>query len=253
MGEFGAFLLVGFFAQLVDGALGMGFGVISSAILLGQGVAPPLVSAAVNAAKLPTGATATVSHIAHRNVDWSIVRRVALFGALGGVAGALVLANLKGAALTWLINLYLVVIGLLILARAVRGIAPVVVGAMRLRIIGALGGTIEGIGGSWGPIVTSGLLGSGIAPRQAVGSSNVSEFAVSAVVFTTLLAAHQLGHWGEGGDWREVALPVAGLVAGGLPAAFLGGWLARHAPRRALTFAIAGLVLAIAAWRIFGG
>lgn len=247
------FLLVDFLAQLVDGALGMGFGVISSAVLLAQGFPPPLVSASVNAAKLPTGATAAASHLVHGNVDWPIVRRVAPYGALAGVAGAMLLANLKGQALAWLINLYLVVIGLLILRRAVIGAAPTVVGGNRLRLIGGLGGTIEGIGGSWGPIVTTGLLGSGVAPRQAVGSSNVSEFAVSCVVFLTLLAAFRLGLWGETGDWREVAHPVAGLVAGGVPAAFLGGWLTKRMPRRTLASAVAVLVLGIAAWRIAGG
>jgi uncharacterized membrane protein YfcA len=229
----------------------MGFGVISSAVLLAQGVPPPLVSASVNAAKLPTSGTAAASHFVHGNIDWSIVRPVALCGALGGLMGALLLANLKGQALSWLINAYLVGIGLLILIRGVRGTAPVVVGGMRLKLIGALGGAIEGIGGSWGPIVTSGLLGSGVAPRRAVGSANFSEFVVSAVVFLTLVAAFQAGHWGETGDWREMAYPVAGLVAGGVPAAFFGGWLAKRAPREALAIAVAGLVLTIAAWRIF--
>ena len=73
----------------------------------------------------------------------------------------------------------------------------------------------------------------------------------TAVVFLTLFAAFHLGQWGETGDWREVAYPVAGLVAGGVPAAFFGGWLAKRAPRRALAFAVAWLVLAIAAYRIF--
>ena len=252
MGEFGAFLLVGFFAQLVDGALGMGFGVISSAILLGQGLPPPLVSATVNAAKLPTGATAAASHIHHRNVDWGIVRKVAGYGALGGIAGAVLLTSLKGEALAWLINIYLTAIGLMILWRGLAGVAPVPISGNRLRVIGASGGTIEGLGGSWGPIVTSGLLGSGVSPRHAVGSSNVSEFAVSAVVFLTLFTAFQLGHWGTSGDWREVFYPVAGLVCGGVPAAFLGGWLAARAPKRALTVAVALLVLGIAAYRMLG-
>jgi uncharacterized membrane protein YfcA len=252
MGEFGAFLLVGFFAQLVDGALGMGFGVISSAILLGQGLPPPLVSATVNAAKLPTGATSAASHLWHGNVDWAVVRRIAGYGAIGGICGALLLTSLKGPLLAWLINLYLAGIGLVILLRGIRGTAPAVISGHRLRLIGASGGAIEGIGGSWGPIVTSGLLVSGLPPRQAVGSSNISEFAVSAVVFITLFAAFHLGHWGQTGDWREVLLPVAGLVCGGVPAAFLGGWLASRAPKRALTIAVALLVLGIAAYRMMG-
>lgn len=253
MGEFAAFLLVGFFAQLVDGALGMGFGVISSSILLAQGLPPPLVSATVNAAKVPTGVTAAASHVWHGNVDWAIVRRVALYGALGGIAGAVVLTSLKSHLLAIVINLYLFGIGGLILWRGIMGVTPVVVGGGRLRAIGAAGGVVEGLGGSWGPIVTSGLLGSGVAPRKAVGSSNFSELVVSAVVFSTLIFSFLIGHWGESGDWREVAMPVLGLVAGGVPAAFIGGWLARIAPRRALTIAVAALVLGIAAYRTLSG
>jgi hypothetical protein len=250
MDEFGIFLLVGFFAQLVDGALGMGFGVISSAILLGQGVAPPLVSASVNAAKLPTGFTSMLSHYYHGNIDWRIVRKVAFFGVLGGLCGALLLTSLQGAVLVWLINAYLIGIGLLILIRALRGVAPILVRGDKLGVIGGIGGVIEGIGGAWGPVVTSALLGSGVPPRQAVGSSNTSEFIVSMAVLTKLVVTFALGFWGSENAWQSVLYPVLGLVAGGVPAAFLGGWLARHAPRRVLTFAVAFLVLGIAVYRI---
>ncbi|MEQ1772057.1 MAG: sulfite exporter TauE/SafE family protein, partial [Devosia sp.] len=96
MHEFWAFALVGFFAQLVDGALGMGFGVISASVLLAQGVPPALASASVNAAKLPTTGTAALSHYLHKNLDWRIIVMLCVFGALGGVIGATVLTSLKG-------------------------------------------------------------------------------------------------------------------------------------------------------------
>lgn len=247
--NFIAFAIVGFLAQLVDGALGMGFGVISSAVLLAQGVPPPLVSASVNAAKLPTSGTSATSHWLHGNIDWRVVRPVVVMGALGGCLGALLLTSLKGALLLWLTNLYLLAIGALVLVRAWRGRAPALVAAGRFRLIGFAGGAIEGIGGSWGPIVTTGLLGSGVPPRHAVGSSNLAEFAVSFVVFAVLTLGFHAGHWGADMEWRSLIGSVAGLVAGGVPAAIFGGRLAARVPHRPLTVAVGLLAIGIAIYR----
>src|SRR5262245_41898611 len=117
-------MLVGFLAQLIDGALGMGFGVISSSILLAQGVPPALASASVNAAKLPTTGTAALSHAYHRNINWNIARRLCLFGSVGGIFGAVLLTSLKGAMLAYLVNTYLAFIGALIVYRGFMNYAP---------------------------------------------------------------------------------------------------------------------------------
>ncbi len=249
MDTFLEFALIGFIAQLVDGSLGMGFGVISSAVLLAQGVPPPLVSASVNAAKLPTGGTAALSNIYHRNVDWQLVRNLALFGSIGGLIGAFVLSSLKGVMLQYLINTYLILIGLFVIYRGVMGVAPQLIMAGRFRLIGFAGGTIEGIGGSWGPIVTTGLLGSGVPSRYAIGSSNFSEFVVSGTVFLTLVLAYWLGLWGEETHWKQVAVSVSGLAIGGLPAAFIGGYLAKNAPRQPLTVAVGLFAIGVAIYR----
>lgn len=251
MSDFLAFALVGFCAQLVDGALGMGFGVISSAILLGQGVPPALASAAVNAAKLPTTGTAALSHYFHRNLKREFVIALSVSGALGGIAGALLLTSLKGELLAWLVNSYLLLIGVLIIWRGFTGLGPRILPPAFPRVIGLAGGLIEGIGGSWGPIVTSSLLGAGTESRYAIGSSNFAEFVVSAAVSAAFLAAFAVGHWEGGTDWRAVLWPVAGLVVGGIPAAAVGGYLSRIAPRRLLTVAVGGLALGIGLYRVF--
>ncbi len=250
MSEFWSFALVGFLAQIVDGTLGLGFGIISASVLLGQGVAPALVSASVNAAKIPTTFTAALSHIANKNMDWSIVIALAVFGSLGGVIGMLLLTSLKGKALTTLITFYLFFIGGLIIWRGLKGASPRLLPAAWKRLIGFVGGLIEGIGGSWGPVVTTSLLGSGVASRFAIGSSNIAEFVVSVSVFTGYLVAFYVGHWEGGTDWKSVAYPVAGLVVGGLPAAMAGGWLSRIAPSRALTVAVGVLAISIAIYRL---
>ena len=249
MSDFFIFAVVGFFAQIVDGALGMGFGVISSALLLSQGVPPPLVSASVNAAKLPTSGISATSHWLHKNVTPEVVWPVLIFGAIGGLLGAALLTSLKGKWLQVMTVVYLFVIGSMVIVRAVRGTAPVVIAAKRYRLIGFAGGLIEGIGGSWGPIVTTGLLGSGVAPRYAVGSSNVAELAVSLAVFIALVGSFFMGHWGGGMDWHTMIAPVLGLSVGGIPAAMFGGKLARIAPQRPLTFAVGALALGIAVYR----
>lgn len=249
MHEFAIFAVIGFLAQIVDGSLGMGFGVISASILLAQGVPPALVSASVNAAKLPTTGTAAVSHWYHKNLNWKLIAALALFGALGGIIGALALTSLKGKTLLVLINLYLFLIGGLIVMRGLRGIAPRLLPASFTRLIGFSGGLIEGIGGSWGPIVTSSLMGAGTESRYAIGSSNFSEFVVSVAVFSTFLFTYLIGHWEGGSDWRTVAIPIAGLVAGGLPAAFIGGYLSKVAPRRILTIAVGLMAISLGVYR----
>lgn len=244
------YMLIGFIAQLIDGSLGMGFGVISSAVLLAQGVPPPLVSASVNAAKLPTGGTAALSNLYHRNIDWRIVAALAVFGSIGGILGATLLSGLKGHALQYLVNTYLVLMGSYIVYRGIYGIAVKVVKTRRFQAIGFAGGMIEGIGGSWGPIVNTGLLGSGVESRYAIGSTNFSEFIVSFVVFVALGVAYYFGWWGEETDWSQVRMTVFGLALGGLPAAFFGGYLAKMAPRRPLTIAVGLFALGVAVYRL---
>jgi uncharacterized protein len=140
-------------------------------------------------------------------------------------------------------------VGSLIVWRGIKGETPRLLPAAWKRLIGFVGGVIEGIGGSWGPVVTTSLLGSGVNSRYAIGSSNFAEFAVSITVFSAYAVAFFFGHWEGGTDWRSVAYPVAGLVFGGLPAAMAGGWLARIAPSRILTVAVGLLAIAIGLYR----
>ena len=249
MDRFIEFAAVGFFAMLVNGMLGMGFGIISAAILLAQGVAAPLVSVSVNAAKLPTLATLTLSHWMTGNLEGRVVWRIALWGVVGGLAGAFLLSTLKGAPLILLTNIYLVVVGLLILVKAFRPSPPKAVSHIRLGAVGFVGGAIEGIGGSWGPIVTPALLGMGLPARHAIGASMAAEAVVTVAVSVMLAATFGAGTWGGGTNWHGVGSAILGLIAGGLPASFAGGLLARKVPHRPLTIAVGLFALAVAAYR----
>lgn len=253
MQEFLIFAVIGFLAQICDGALGMGFGVISSSVLLGLGVPPALASASVNAAKIPTTGTAALSHLYHRNIDRSLVVALCVFGGIGGAIGMLLLTGLKGVWLTTTITVYLLFVGGLIVLRGIRGVAPRVLPAAWKRTIGFAGGLIEGIGGSWGPVVTTSLMGAGTKSRYAIGSTNFAEFFVAVTVFSAYATAFFIGHWEGGADWRSVALPVAGLVLGGIPAAFFGGMLSKITPKRALTVAVGLLAMSIGIYRLVSG
>ncbi len=249
--EFLVFALIGFCAQLIDGALGMGFGIISSSVLLGLGVAPALASASVNAAKIPTTGTAALSHLYHRNLDIPLVTALCVFGGIGGAIGMLLLTGLKGHLLTGIITAYLIFIGCLIIWRGLTGVAPRVLPAAWRRTIGFVGGVIEGVGGSWGPVVTTSLMGSGTESRYAIGSTNFSEFFVAVTVFAAYFTAFALGHWQVGNDWHDVVVPVAGLVLGGIPAAFFGGVLPKIVPRNVLTILVGLLAVSIGIYRVF--
>jgi uncharacterized protein len=247
--EFWTFALVGFVAQIIDGTLGMGFGIISNSVLLAQGIPPALASASVNAAKIPTTLTAAVSHFVHKNMRRDILIALCVFGGLGGLLGALLLTSLKGKILFHTINAYLVIVGVLIIYRGFRDILPHSLPKFFPRVVGFVGGLIEGIGGSWGPIVTTGLLGAGVESRYAIGSTNIAEFVVSVIVFFSFVFAFAIGHWEGGSDWHQTFLPVLGLVIGGLPAALAGGYLSKIAPRRELTIVVGMLAIGIAVYR----
>jgi uncharacterized protein len=253
MSEFWTFAVVGFVAQLIDGTLGMGFGIISSSVLLAQGVPPALASASVNAAKIPTTLTAAASHFLHKNMKPDILIALCIFGGLGGFLGAVLLTSLKGKVLANTVNAYLILVGALIIYRGLRDIAPRVLPKFFPRVVGFIGGMVEGIGGSWGPIVTTGLLGGGVESRYAIGSTNIAEFIVSVTVFLSFVGAFLIGHWQGGADWQQTFLPVLGLVLGGMPAALAGGYLSKKTPRRELTVVVGMLAIGIAVFRIATG
>ncbi len=250
MDEFLIFAAVGFLAQLIDGALGMGYGVVCSSVLLALGVPPAAVSAAVHASKTFTGAASAASHTAHKNVDWKLLKPLALGGVVGGVLGTYVLTSIDGDTVKPYVVGWLFLMGLAILWRAWKAKPPPATPLHRPLPLGFAGGFLDAMGGGgWGPTVTSTLVGGGAQPRLAIGSSNTAEFFVAAAVSASFIAALVTGHWEETDGLRKYASAVLGLVIGGLVAAPPAGWLTRRLPTRPLTWAVAILVLALAVWQ----
>jgi len=237
---------IGFLAQIVDGALGMAFGIVSNAALLTMGFPPAQASAIVHTAEIFTTAGSAASHIYHRNVDWRLVLRVGVAGVVGAVLGAWVLSNVDTRWGRPFIATYLLIMGVVILMRAKRHIPPRDTPFRWAPPVGLVGGFLDASGGGgWGPIVTSTLVGSGHAPRTTVGSVNTSEFLVTTAAATTFFIELGMVSLGQ----------LAALVIGGLLAAPFGGWIVKHVQVYVLMTMVGLLVIVLALWqlaRVFG-
>ncbi|MEZ5994589.1 MAG: sulfite exporter TauE/SafE family protein [Hyphomonadaceae bacterium] len=247
---FGLFLLVGFFAQLIDGAVGMAYGVISSSVLLAFGVPPAQVSATVHAAKCFTNGASGVSHLAHRNVDWRLLWRLSAAGVVGGIIGAYLLTGFDPTFIKAIIIAYLAVLGVIMLRRALRPPPETPPHLDHIMTVGAVGGFLDAsVGGGWGPVVTSTLLGRGHSPRYVIGSVNTAEFFVTVAISATFLWTFFTGRFVIEGGVATGGAALAGLILGGLVAAPLAGYVTKVAPARWLLAGAAVLVLSLSIWQ----
>jgi uncharacterized membrane protein YfcA len=236
------FVAVGFAAQIVDGALGMAFGVINNTLLVFLGVPPAMASASVHAVETFTTAASGASHIYHRNVDWKLFRRLVIPGMIGGALGAYVLSNIDGAVAKPFVMAYLAAIGLYLLYRAYRGRVeprqPKVI-----EPLGLVGGFLDAAGGGgWGPVVTSNLLVQGASPRSTIGTVNTSEFFLTATVSATFIVTM---------GWAAFTIHTLGILIGGLIAAPFGGLLAKRVPARTLMAMVGVLLTVTSAYTIY--
>jgi uncharacterized protein len=235
-GSWWMFFAVGMLAQAIDGALGMAFGITATTVMLSFGTSPAQASAMVHIAEIFTTAASGTSHVLHRNIDWTIVRRIAIPGTVGGILGATVLANVDGKTIAPLVTIYLALMGLVIVVKALHQFKLFEPGRRGMPVIGFVGGALDAIGGGgWGPIVTSTLIGGGQVPRYVIGSVNMTEFFVT--VATSAAFAVSLG-------LADLA-PVIPLILGGMVTAPFAGYLVRVIPPKVLMVAVGCLVLGI--------
>ncbi|WP_324276401.1 sulfite exporter TauE/SafE family protein [Blastococcus brunescens] len=234
--------LVGLGAQLVDGSLGMAYGVTSTTLLLAIGTNPALASATIHLAEIGTTLASGVAHWKFGNVDWKVVAKIGVPGALGAFAGATFLSSLSTELAAPVMSLILLTLGAYILVRfTLRGIDRRNLGKpMRSRFLGPLGlvaGFVDATGGGgWGPVGTPAILASGrMEPRKVIGSIDTSEFLVALAASLGFLVA--LGSQGINFSW------VAVLLVGGLIAAPIAAWLVRHIPPRLLGSLVGGMIL----------
>jgi uncharacterized membrane protein YfcA len=230
------FIAIGFIAQIVDGALGMAFGVICSTLLVSvMGVPPSRASAGVHLVEMFTTGASGISHVLHKNVDWKLFARIALPGVIGGVIGAYVLSNIDGSVAKPFVMLYLTCIGFYLLYKALTyPTVPKVKDAKVAIPLGLFGGFMDASGGGgWGPVVTSNLLIQGTDPRKTVGTVNTAEFFLTFAVSATFIATIGL---------EAFTIVTGGLLVGGLIAAPLGGYIAKRIEPKSLMLMV-GVVL----------
>ncbi|PYE87393.1 sulfite exporter TauE/SafE family protein [Phyllobacterium leguminum] len=240
--DFFLFVLIGFCAQIVDGALGMAFGVLSTTSLLAIGMPPATASAMTHVAEMFTTAASGASHAYHRNVNWHFVARLAPAGIAGGIIGAYVLTQIDGKAIEPFVSAYLVAVGLYILFKALRPLWPRDVRDWIIPYVGFCGGLLDAAGGGgWGPIVTTSLVGRGHDPKKVIGSTNLTEFLVTVSISVTFVLT--LG-------WSELHAAI-GLIIGGVLAAPIGAYVVKRVPVRPLMVAVALIIIATSAIRIF--
>ncbi|MGZ4615148.1 MAG: sulfite exporter TauE/SafE family protein [Actinomycetes bacterium] len=233
--------LVGLGAQLVDGTLGMAYGVTSTTLLLTAGYAPAAASASVHLAEIGTTLASGASHWRFGNVDWKVVGRIGVPGAAGAFAGAKFLSSLStDAAKPWMAGILLALGAYLLLRFSTRLPTQRLDVPLRRRFLTPLGlfaGFVDATGGGgWGPVATPTLISSGrMTPRKVIGTVDTSEFLVAVAASLGFL----LGIGGKGVVWSA----VGALLVGGLVAAPVAAYLVRHMPTRLLGASVGGLII----------
>jgi len=242
--------LIGFVAQLIDGSLGMGFGVTSATLLAAAGYSPAAASASIHVVKIGTGLMSGTAHWRFGNVHWRAVIMLALPGAVGAFIGAIVLSNIAGDVAAPWVSLILASLGVVVLARTVFGRSP----AIRLYSprwrnlgpLGAVGGFVDSIGGGgWGPVTTSTMMAANqLAPNQVIGTVSMSEFIVAIGATAGFLLA--LGT-------ESVPIgPTVALLAGALVAAPIAAWAVSRLDHRVLGALVGGMILFYNAPNVLG-
>lgn len=230
------FVLIGFLAQIIDGALGMAYGVSATAFLLSFGVAPALASASVHAAECVTTLFSGLSHLGFGNVEKELFKRLVIPGVIGAFLGAYILTRFPGDMLKPWISAYLLIIGLYILLKAFRTFIPASV-TSHLIPLGLIGGFMDAIGGGgWGPIVVTTLVARGSNPRITIGSVNLAEFFVALTASITFVVS--IGQ----GALNDLWPAIAGLAIGGAFAAPLAAYVTRRISTRLLMILVGTLI-----------
>jgi uncharacterized protein len=239
------YVLVGFIAQIIDGALGMAYGVSSNTFLLSLGLPPAAASASVHMAEVVTTGVSGAAHWRLGNIDWNLVKRLLIPGVIGGVGGAYLLTSIDGDVLKPYISAYLLIMGAFILYKAFNQNGHVNDGThtARVSVLGLIGGFCDAIGGGgWGPVVTTTLVARGKNPRLTIGSVNFSEFFVTfaqSVIFVLTLSFSQY--------WQI----ILGLLVGGAVAAPLAARVTRTLPVKGLMIMVGTLIIILSLRTIY--
>lgn len=228
-------IFIGFLAQIIDGSLGMAYGVSSTTFLTTAGIPPKIASASVHTAEVFTTLVSGISHWKMKNIDWIIFRKLVFPGIIGGTLGAYILTSFPSDLIAPIVNIYLLIMGVVVLIRGIHGVSRKLMQGKQLVLVGLIGGFFDAVGGGgWGPIVTSTMVASGHPPRYTIGSVNTAEFFVTIVqafTFSLLL--------GVGEYWQY----IVGLAIGGVLAAPLAAYVCKKMPTKNLLVLVGILII----------
>ncbi len=235
-------VLVGLLAQVIDGALGMAYGITSTTFLMASGVSPAMASASVHVAEVFTTGVSGIAHAKLGNVNRNLFLRLLIPGITGAIVGAYVLTSIDGKTIKPFISAYLLIMGLYIISKVFRKIKAARQEPKHVAKLALFGGFVDAVGGGgWGPVVTTTLVGTGHDPRTTIGSVNFAEFFLtfsSAIAFTALVG---FGPW----------MIVAGLVIGGLFSAPLAAYLCSRLQTRTLLVMVGALISLVSAYNLY--
>jgi hypothetical protein len=233
--QFFIFLLIGIFAQMVDGTLGMGYGATSTSFLLMNGVPPVVSSAAIHVAEMFTTGASTLANHKFGNINKKLAYYLIIPGVIGSIIGATILSNfLDQNYIKPFVSIYMIILALLILKKGLRKKVIRKEKTKKLGLLAIFGGFLDSIGGGgWGPIVTSTLVGRGRNPVYTIASVNAAEFAIAFASGVTFLLFQGINGWKV----------IAGLVIGGIIAAPIAAFFLNKIPRRPATIAVSILIL----------
>jgi uncharacterized membrane protein YfcA len=227
------FIGAGFIAQLIDGALGMAYGVSCTSLLLGLNISPAIASASVHVSEVFTAGASGISHLSLKNIHKKLFFRLVFFGVAGGIVGAWLLSDIiNGNYIKPFISAYLLVLGIIIFRRAFLKFKPK--GQIkRVGLLAVFGGFLDSVGGGgWGPIVTTNLIHNGSNPRRTIGTVNVAEFFVaffSSGVFVALVGTTSIK-------------TILGLIIGGVIAAPIAAYVVKIVNYRYMLAAVGVLI-----------
>lgn len=239
--EFFIFVLGGFIAQMIDGSLGMAYGVSASTFLSSFGVSPAAASASIHTAEIFTSGVSGLSHLKFRNVNRKLFKSLLIPGVIGAIMGAYILSSFEqyNVIIRPIVAAYTLVLGIIIIRKAI-GRRKEKAKTKNVPALAGFGGFMDSIGGGgWGPIVASTLIAKGRSPRYTIGSVNLAEFFVSFASSLTFFATIGITHF-------EI---IAGLILGGVIAAPIAANLTRKLPVKKMMIFVGGVII-IASMRL---
>ena len=237
------FIVLGFCAQIIDGCLGMAYGVFLTTFLVAGGVPLVNASSAIHFSEIFTTLASGLSHWKFKNIDWTLFKKLTVSGVLGGVAGAYLLTSINGEKIKPFVSAYLLLLGLRILWKVKQRCRSKKV-SEHLIPLGVLGGFCDAIGGGgWGPIVTSSLIVKDRTPRHVIGTVNSAEFFVTAAQSATVITLIGLGN----------SRIILGLIIGGILAAPISAWLCSRINQKVLMTLVALLIILTNAYALYHG